>query len=370
MAHSGSKTSVGLLSLKWNNYKSIFFETIKTLREKSKYTDATLAVDGHFYHVHKLVMSTCSDYFSDIFENTPCKAPIIVLKDVSKDEIEGLLSYMYLGEVNVHHNKLASFLKTAESLKIKGLAVSDDEPTNLSKSQHSNEDSSSLKKRRLDNNESSPAVPPVKSLKKSDTPLMMKVEMSSPDVSTAKQNKPPMDNIGSSEGDERERRIRTKISYEEDPVSDQDSGDVYEPHSPVTEQEDLEHDMPDHEAPDNVEENNASTSFFGTALQQSEDDQWRDMALANVTTSLHKQGNEPLRDSWRIGNIDFNRTKIRDALRCLQKRKCPSYTGPKPPYWPPDYEWRSVSQGWSKDEIKVILTHIYEYAERHGTDLT
>ena len=47
------------------------------------YTDATLACEGKFYEAHKIVLSTCSDYFSamlDRIEKTNCKNPVIVLK--------------------------------------------------------------------------------------------------------------------------------------------------------------------------------------------------------------------------------------------------------------------------------------------------
>ncbi|CAL4112999.1 unnamed protein product [Meganyctiphanes norvegica] len=109
-----------LLKLKWSNNKTIFLENLKIQREKPNYTDVTLAVEDKFYPVHKLVMSTFSEYFRDIFERTPCKSPVIVLKDVSTHDIEALLDYMYLGEVNVKQNDLASVLKTAKCLKIKG----------------------------------------------------------------------------------------------------------------------------------------------------------------------------------------------------------------------------------------------------------
>ncbi|KAG0723708.1 Protein tramtrack, beta isoform [Chionoecetes opilio] len=100
---------------------------------QANFTDATIAVEGKFYPVHKLVMSTCSEYFSEIFERTPCKSPVIVLKDVRSQDMDALLDYMYLGEVNVNQNDLASLLKTAECLRIKGLAVPDEDPTKTKK---------------------------------------------------------------------------------------------------------------------------------------------------------------------------------------------------------------------------------------------
>ena len=92
----------------------------------------TLACDGKFYSVHKLVLSTCSDYFCAMFDKTACKSPVIVLKDIKSEDLEALLDYMYLGEVNVRQSDLASLIKAAENLRIKGLAVPDDEPPNKS----------------------------------------------------------------------------------------------------------------------------------------------------------------------------------------------------------------------------------------------
>ncbi|RXG72158.1 Longitudinals lacking protein, isoforms F/I/K/T [Armadillidium vulgare] len=124
-----------LLSLKWNNHKSTFLQVIKSLRNEreSPFADATIACDGSFYPVHRLVLSSCSDYFSSIFDATTCKNPVIVLKDIDSRNFEYLLDYMYVGEVNVRQTELRDLVGAAESLKIKGLAVPDDEilkPTN------------------------------------------------------------------------------------------------------------------------------------------------------------------------------------------------------------------------------------------------
>ncbi|XP_018012522.1 protein tramtrack, beta isoform isoform X10 [Hyalella azteca] len=117
-----------LLSLKWNNHRSTFLHILAVLRDKQLYTDATLACDGKLYSVHKLVLSTCSDYFSSMLDRTSCKSPVIVLKDIKSDDLEALLDYMYLGEVNVRQSDLSTLIKAAECLRVKGLAVADDEP--------------------------------------------------------------------------------------------------------------------------------------------------------------------------------------------------------------------------------------------------
>ncbi|XP_063597410.1 protein tramtrack, beta isoform-like isoform X2 [Penaeus indicus] len=126
----------GMLSLSWNNHSSTFCHMLSSLREKERYTDVTVTCEGKFYPVHKLVLSTCSDYFLKMFERTPCKHPIIVLKDIHCKEIEALLSYMYDGVVSVAQNDLSQLIKAAELLQIKGLAVPDEPPSSSRKAQN------------------------------------------------------------------------------------------------------------------------------------------------------------------------------------------------------------------------------------------
>ncbi|XP_071530994.1 uncharacterized protein [Panulirus ornatus] len=139
----------GMLSLSWNNHSTTFCHTLASLRAKERYTDVTLACEGKFYPVHKLVLSTCSEYFENVFEHTPCKHPVIVLRDVQCDELEALLSYMYAGVVSVAQTDLSRLIKVAELLEIKGLAVPD-EPPNSSKTASYNQ--------RLSDDRSSPHV--------------------------------------------------------------------------------------------------------------------------------------------------------------------------------------------------------------------
>ncbi|XP_050740623.1 protein tramtrack, beta isoform-like isoform X11 [Eriocheir sinensis] len=139
-----------LLSLKWNNHRTTFYHVISGLRNKETYTDVTLACEGKFYPVHKLVLSTCSEYFSDIFDRTPCKNPVVVLKDINCQDLEFLLDYMYIGEVNVRQNELSSLIKAAECLRIKGLAVPDEEPKKTSSGSSSSNNAGSQGRQRPD----------------------------------------------------------------------------------------------------------------------------------------------------------------------------------------------------------------------------
>lgn len=55
-------------------------------------------------------------------KENPSKHPIIILKDVSYNHLQAILEFMYAGEVNVSQEQLPAFLKTADRLKVKGLA--------------------------------------------------------------------------------------------------------------------------------------------------------------------------------------------------------------------------------------------------------
>lgn len=70
-----------------------------------------------------LVISFSANILSHLFQANPCQHPIIILPpEVRFADLEKLLRFIYQGEVNVHQENLARFLKTAEMLKIRGLA--------------------------------------------------------------------------------------------------------------------------------------------------------------------------------------------------------------------------------------------------------
>ncbi|XP_045604178.1 B-cell lymphoma 6 protein homolog isoform X2 [Procambarus clarkii] len=119
--------------LKWNNHQSNLVTVFDQLYEQEAFTDVTLACDGRTFAAHKVILSACSPYFQALFLGNPCKHPIIFMRDVRAGDLEALLSFMYRGEINVHQHDLSSFLKTAESLQIKGLSDSSERHKETSK---------------------------------------------------------------------------------------------------------------------------------------------------------------------------------------------------------------------------------------------
>ncbi|XP_067622340.1 uncharacterized protein [Eurosta solidaginis] len=108
-------------ALKWSDYQSSILNCFQRLRDEEDFVDVTLSCDQRNFSAHRIVLSACSPYFRKLLKTNPCKHPIVILRDVHSDNMECLLSFMYNGEVNVRHDQLPDFLKTAHLLQIRGL---------------------------------------------------------------------------------------------------------------------------------------------------------------------------------------------------------------------------------------------------------
>ncbi|MCL4122270.1 UNVERIFIED_CONTAM: hypothetical protein GTU68_066258 [Idotea baltica] len=116
--------------LRWNNFHTNITSAFESLRDDEDFVDITLACEGRQVKAHKMVLSACSPYFRSLLKGNPCQHPIVFLKDVTFANLASILDFMYHGEVNVSHNELATFLKTAEALKVRGLAEDDKKKVN------------------------------------------------------------------------------------------------------------------------------------------------------------------------------------------------------------------------------------------------
>lgn len=52
--------------LKWNNHHSVLVSVLDALLERERLVDVTLAAEGQFLNVHRLVLFACSQYFEVI----------------------------------------------------------------------------------------------------------------------------------------------------------------------------------------------------------------------------------------------------------------------------------------------------------------
>uniref|UniRef100_T1HY62 BTB domain-containing protein n=1 Tax=Rhodnius prolixus TaxID=13249 RepID=T1HY62_RHOPR len=118
----GSEMSSPHYSLRWNNHQSHLLTAFDTLLQNETLVDVTLVCEETSFKAHKVVLSACSPYFQRIFSETPCKHPVIVLKDLRGWEVQAIVDFMYRGEISVGQEQLSSLIKAAESLQVRGLA--------------------------------------------------------------------------------------------------------------------------------------------------------------------------------------------------------------------------------------------------------
>ncbi|KAB7501330.1 Broad-complex core protein isoform 6 [Armadillidium nasatum] len=116
-----------LLSVTWNNHSSILAHNLDNFFRKESYCDATLICERKHIKVHKIVLSACSEYFRELFDDVVCLHPYIILKDVALTELEAVLEYMYNGKTSIFKARFSQFLNTADYFRVKGLSVCDSE---------------------------------------------------------------------------------------------------------------------------------------------------------------------------------------------------------------------------------------------------
>ncbi|XP_036318356.1 longitudinals lacking protein, isoforms H/M/V isoform X2 [Rhagoletis pomonella] len=109
--------------LRWKYHHSNLQTMFSQLLDRGCFCDVTLACEGQLIRAHRVVLCACSSFFDTVLTNYASERdPIIIMKDVTFADVKCLIEFMYKGEINVEHASLASLLKTADDLKIKGLA--------------------------------------------------------------------------------------------------------------------------------------------------------------------------------------------------------------------------------------------------------
>jgi len=107
--------------LRWNDFETNISTAFRELRDDKNFFDVTLACEDEQIQAHKVILSACSPFFRNILRQNPHQHPLLYLKGVKYTELQGVLNFMYQGEVNIAQEELNSFLAVAEDLRIKGL---------------------------------------------------------------------------------------------------------------------------------------------------------------------------------------------------------------------------------------------------------
>ena len=109
--------------LKWNDFQENVTKSFSQMRQQSGLFDVTLvSSDQKQVSAHRLVLSACSDFFKNIFNNNNSHShPLLYLDCVDSGEINLMLDYIYQGEVQIYQDHLDRFLEVAKKFKLDGL---------------------------------------------------------------------------------------------------------------------------------------------------------------------------------------------------------------------------------------------------------
>ena len=109
-------------NLKWNNFEQTSLKTFASLRHDKNLADVTLVANDQVrIPAHKIVLSSCSPFFSNLFLLMPNNNPFLYLSNVPSSFLTLMLDYIYTGETEVFQVDLEKFLKSAQVLEIEGL---------------------------------------------------------------------------------------------------------------------------------------------------------------------------------------------------------------------------------------------------------
>ena len=108
--------------LKWNDFQQNLNQTFSCLRNETEFSDVTLFCDDQRQlNAHKVVLSSCSEYFKSILKSNKNSHPILCMIDLNYDDLSNILDYIYHGEVQLYQDQLDRFLNIAQKLKVDGL---------------------------------------------------------------------------------------------------------------------------------------------------------------------------------------------------------------------------------------------------------
>ena len=112
--------------LKWNNFNSNITKSLSNLRNEEDFYDVTLVGDDYKQiSAHKVILSSCSEYFKHVLKKNKHAHPVLCLEGINSNELSSILDYLYHGEIMIYQDDLNRFLSIAQRLKLEGLMTED-----------------------------------------------------------------------------------------------------------------------------------------------------------------------------------------------------------------------------------------------------
>ena len=113
-----------IFNLTWRDFESCSSNSFRGFMARQEFVDVTLVCDDqNQIKAHKVILSACSDFFRNILlRNIDVSQPFIFLDNVSFQDLENVISFMYNGETAIGQEDFNSFMRAAQRLRVKGLS--------------------------------------------------------------------------------------------------------------------------------------------------------------------------------------------------------------------------------------------------------
>lgn len=109
--------------LRWHDFEANVEKSFRRLRNEEDFCDVTLvSSDQKLLSAHKLVLSSCSEYFRGILSQSKQANLLLCLEGINSVEVTNVLDYIYNGELQMPRENLQRFLEIAHRFQLEGLA--------------------------------------------------------------------------------------------------------------------------------------------------------------------------------------------------------------------------------------------------------
>ena len=112
----------GKFNFLWDNFQKNMADRFQAVLHDHEFSDVTLVShDFKKVQAHKFILSVGSVFFREMLTNSPESRPLIYLRNVDQEVLQGVVDFLYQGSVQVRQEVLQNFMAIAEDLKIEGL---------------------------------------------------------------------------------------------------------------------------------------------------------------------------------------------------------------------------------------------------------
>ena len=117
------------LQLNGKNFTEDIFKALRLIRHDKDFTDVTLVCeDDILVKAHRVILASASSFFkAALMRKKVVRQRKLYLRGLKAVEVETALDFLYLGEVSVVKEDVASFIKVAQDLGLRGFERPRDE---------------------------------------------------------------------------------------------------------------------------------------------------------------------------------------------------------------------------------------------------